>query len=111
LLPEIVSVVFSTGIASGSKLPTISQAYSSHCGKAPSVDPFTAEDAKTTFYDFRASSNLEWLDFRGVIGYLSGKEAQEWKLLLPEEVDYHISTRLDSGNQVLAALDVCYISQ
>ena len=44
-------------------------------------------------------------------GYLRGKAAQVWKLLLPEEkVNYQIATRtlkerLDHGNQALTALD------
>ena len=49
-------------------------------------------------------------------GYLRGKAAQEWKLLLPEEKEnYQIATRalkerLDSGNQALAALFLSHIT-
>ena len=50
-------------------------------------------------------------------GYLRGKAAQVWKLLLPEEkLNYQIATRtlkerLDHGNQALTALDFDHTSQ
>ena len=50
-------------------------------------------------------------------GYLRGKVAQEWKLLLPEEkANYQITKRtlkerLNPGNQTLAALDFRHTSQ
>ena len=43
--------ISSTGIANGSKLTTESQACAPRRGKAPPVDPFTAEDVKITFDD------------------------------------------------------------
>ena len=41
---------------------------------------------------------------------------QEWKLLLPEKINYQAAIKalkegLDPGNQTLAALDFCHLSQ
>ena len=97
-MSDIVSVgrpVCSTGTTSGSKLPGTSHVYISRHGKAPPVDPFTADDVNTTFDDWllmlqQAVIWNNWTPEESLMqlaGYLRGKAAQVWKLLLPEEKD------------------------
>ena len=127
-LSNVVSLnrpVYSTGTASGVDLPCTSHASTSRRGKAPPVDPYTAEDVKTTFDDWlltleRAATWNRWSPEESLMqlaGYLRGRAAQEWKLLLPaEKSTYQAATkalkeRLDPGNQTLAALDFRHSSQ
>ena len=66
-------------------MPGTSHAHISHRGKAPPVDPFTADDVKTTFDDWllmlqRAAIWNDWTieeSLMQLAGYLRGKAAQE----------------------------------
>ena len=106
--------------------PTLDgHAYIPRRGKAPPIDPFTAEDIRITFDDWlpileRAAIWNEWTPEESLMqlaGHLRGRALQEWKLLLPEEKANNqaaikaLKERLDPGNQTLAALDFRHLSQ
>ena len=94
-------------------------------GKAPPIDPFTAEDVGITFDDWlpileRAAIWNEWTPEESLMqlaGHLRGRALQEWKLLLPDDRKAYqaavkaLKERLDPGNQTLAALDFRHTSQ
>ena len=101
------------------KLTGDSYAHHPQRGKAPPIDPFTAEDIRITFDDWlpileRATIWNEWTSEESLMqlaGHLRGQALQEWKLLLPDEkANYQaaiqaLRERLDPGNQTLVALD------
>ena len=88
-------------------------------GKAPPVDPFTAEDPEIRFDDWlptleRAAIWNGWSEEETLIqlvGYLRNTVLQEWNLLSQEDCNTFraavntLRAKLDSGNQTLSALD------
>ena len=92
-------------------------------GKAPPVDPFTAENKEMRFDDWiptleRAAAWNNWSEEEKLMqlaGHLRSKALQEWGLMSTDEkTDYHtavttLRTRLDPGNKTLAALDFRHI--
>ncbi|MCY3927700.1 MAG: hypothetical protein OXG81_05455 [Acidobacteria bacterium] len=117
--------ISSIGTVNHGKLTAEGHAYTPRRGKAPPIDPFTAEDIGITFDDWlpileRAATWNEWAPEESLMqlaGHLRGRALQEWKLLLPEERATYQSAikalkeRLDPGNQTLAALDFRHLSQ
>jgi len=117
--------VCSIGTTDRGKLTGDSYAHHPRRGKAPPIDPFTAEDIGITFDDWlpileRAAIWNEWTPEESLMqlaGHLRGRALQEWKLLLPDEkANYQaaiqaLRERLDPGNQILAALDFRHLSQ
>ena len=117
--------ICSIGTVDRGKLTADSHAYNPRRGKAPPIDPFTAEDIGITFDDWlpilkQAAIWNEWTPEESLMqlaGHLRGRALQEWKLLLPEEkINYQatikaLRERLDPGNQTLAALDFRHLSQ
>ena len=94
-------------------------------GKAPPVDPFTAEDKELRFDDWvpileRAATWNNWSEEEKLmllVGHLRNKALQEWNLMSSQEKgNYHLAiatlrTRLDPGNKTLAAMDFRHITQ
>ena len=94
-------------------------------GKAPPIDSFTSEDITITFDDWlltleQAATWNGWMSDETLMqlaGHLRERASQEWKLLLPENrASYQVAVKalrekLDSGNQILAALDFHPTSQ
>ena len=94
-------------------------------GKAPPIDSFTGEDNEVRFDDWiptleRAATWNNWTDEETLMqlaGYLRGRALQEWNLLTYAERSTYQSaitalrTRLDPGNNTLAALDFRHITQ
>ena len=117
--------ISSIGMVNHGKLTAEGQTYISRRGKAPPIDPFTAENIRITFDDWlpileRAAVWNEWTPEESLMqlaGHLRGRALQEWKLLLPEDRKSYqaavkaLKERLDPGNQTLAALDFCHTSQ
>ena len=117
--------ISSIGMVNHGKLTAEGQTYTSRRGKAPPIDPFTAENIRITFDDWlpileRAAVWNEWTPEESLMqlaGHLRGRALQEWKLLLPEDRKSYqaavkaLKERLDPGNQTLAALDFRHTSQ
>ena len=117
--------ISSIGIVNQGKLTAEGQTYTSRRGKAPPIDPYTAEDVRITFDDWlpileRAAVWNEWTPEESLMqlaGHLRGRALQEWKLLLPDDRKSYqaavkaLKERLDPGNQTLAALDFRHTSQ
>ena len=90
--PFVSRPVSSIGTANCSKMTSDNPASTPHRGKAPPIDPFTAEDITITFDDWlltleRAASWNGWTPEESLMqlaGHLRGRASQEWKLLLPE---------------------------
>ena len=94
-------------------------------GKAPPIDSFTGEDNEVRFDDWiptleRAATWNNWTaeeTLMQLAGYLRGRALQEWNLLTYAECSTYQSaitalrTRLDPGNNTLAALDFRHINQ
>ena len=94
-------------------------------GKAPPIDPFSAEDKEIRFDDWistleRAATWNNWSEeemLMQLAGHLRNKALQEWNLMsLQERSNYQtaistLRTRLDPGNKTLAALDFRHITQ
>ena len=129
LLPANQGII-GTDFVNPSVLPTVS----SHSpfgqlmqqrGKAPPVDPFTAEDKELRFDDWvpileRATTRNNWSEEEKLIqlaGHLRNKALQEWNLMSSQEKgNYHLAiatlrTQLGPGNKTLAAMDFCHITQ
>ena len=111
--------------------PSVSQPMPLHSqlmqrrGKAPPIDPFTAEDKEVRFDDWiptleRAATWNNWLEEETLMqlaGHLRGKALQEWNLMSAEDKNNYQSAittlrmRLDPGNKTLAAFDFRHITQ
>ena len=108
-----------------SRAPAVSTPLVQHCGKAPPVDPFTADDPEITFDDWlptlqRAAVWNGWSEEETLMqlaGYLRNRALQEWNLL--SQGDYNtlkvavktLHAKLDAGNQTLSALDFHHAMQ
>ena len=102
-----------------------SSAATTRRGKAPPIDPYTAEDSEVRLEDWlptldRAATWNGWSDEEKLMqlaGHLRGRAVQEWNLISPEEkatftaaVDA-LRMRLDPGNRVLATQDFRHACQ
>ena len=91
--------ICSIGTVDCGKLTADSHAYIPRRGKAPPIDPFTAEDIGITFDDWlpileRVTIWTPEESLMQLAGHPRGRALQEWKLLLPEEnVNYQAAIK------------------
>ena len=93
-------------------------------GKAPPIDPFTAEGKEIRFDDWvptleRAANWNNWSEeemLMQLAGHLRNTALQEWNLMSSQEKSsYHLAVAtlrawLDPGNKTLAAMDFRHIA-
>ena len=108
-----------------SRAPAVSTPLVQRCGKAPPVDPFTADDPEITFDDWlptleRAAVWNGWSEEETLMqlaGYLRNRALQEWNLLSQGDCNTlkvavkTLRAKLDAGNQTLSALDFHHAMQ
>ena len=108
-----------------SRAPAVSTPLVQRRGKAPLVDPFTADDPEITFDDWlptleRAAVWNGWSEEETLMqlaGYLRNRALQEWNLLSQGDCNTlkaavkTLSAKLDPGNQTLSALDFHHAMQ
>ena len=108
-----------------SRAPAVSTPLVQRRGKAPPIDPFTADDPEITFDDWlptleRAAIWNGWSEEETLMqlaGYLRNRALQEWNLLSQGDCNTlkaavkTLRAKLDAGNQTLSALDFHHAMQ